>query len=315
MNIADIPPLFGINGVTDTVPVSSGHINSTFRVTAAEGEFILQSLNRNVFRSPDAVMGNIFAVEKAFSTGTDERVGVPGYLTCGGRNFTEYCGEVWRMYRFVRPEEASGEREYLAGLAFGTFIRNTAGLTVRNTVDGYHDFDRYISRLRTLPCNEVPELCGELLELGETLGKVFSPLPKRVIHGDAKLDNVITGRKCTVIDLDTVMNGYAAIDFGDLVRSLGTTDTNMIRSAAEGFAEGLNGILSHAETESLYFGILWTTGELAARYLIDYITGEGYFIGKTQEQRLARAKDLAGHLHEFKRTETEIKDIIRSIWR
>jgi len=308
----EIPPLFGIDGAAEIVPVGSGHINTTLRVNAYEGEYILQSLNRNVFRDPTAVMDNISAVQRAFP-GTDDRIGIPEYLTCKGRNFAEYGGEVWRMYRFVRQEGSPDE--HLAGLAFGSFIRRVSGIRTVRTVDGYHDFDRYISRLGTLDCDEVPELCGELFRLGETLSEVFAPLPKRVIHGDAKLGNVITGEKCTVIDLDTVMEGYPAVDFGDLVRSLGTSDAERINAAAEGFAEGLDGLLSSAEADSLYYGILWTTGELAARYLIDYITSEGYFSGKTQEQRLGRARELAGQLRTFRNMETELKDIIRSIWR
>ena len=48
-------------------------------------------------------------------------------------------------------------------------------------------------------------------------------LPERVTHNDTKLNNVmmddVTGEGICVIDLDTVMLGLAAYDFGDMVRT------------------------------------------------------------------------------------------------
>ena len=306
---------FGI--IPDSTPeiLGTGHINSTYRLTSGGTDYVLQSLNPSVFTRPEAVMSNIAAVQKAFSRRDRTDVNIPEYLSAGDRNYVTADGKLWRMYRFISPENTGGCREHLAGLAFGSFIRTVSGITVSGAVEGYHDFHGYISRLASLPYNGSPELFGKLISLGKTIDEVFAPLPRRVIHGDAKLGNVITGTKCTVIDLDTVMNGYAAIDFGDLIRSLGTLDTDSIRAAAEGFAEGLDGLLSDAEVGSLCCGIFWVTGELAARYLIDYITGEGYFSDKTQEQRLERARELAEQLRTLMSMENDIKHIIRSIWR
>ncbi len=48
-------------------------------------------------------------------------------------------------------------------------------------------------------------------------------LPERVTHNDTKFNNVLlddaTGEGICVIDLDTVMPGLAAYDFGDMVRT------------------------------------------------------------------------------------------------
>ena len=47
-------------------------------------------------------------------------------------------------------------------------------------------------------------------------------VPLRVTHNDTKLNNVLldldTGEGLCVIDLDTVMPGFAAHDFGDSIR-------------------------------------------------------------------------------------------------
>src|ERR1700733_15707813 len=58
-------------------------------------------------------------------------------------------------------------------------------------------------------------LAGALLNAG---------LPERVTHNDSKLNNVLlddeSGEGLCVIDLDTVMPGLAAYDFGDMVRTM-----------------------------------------------------------------------------------------------
>ena len=52
-------------------------------------------------------------------------------------------------------------------------------------------------------------------------------LPLRVTHNDTKLNNVLidqaTGKGICVIDLDTVMPGLSAYDFGDSIRFGPTT--------------------------------------------------------------------------------------------
>ena len=47
-------------------------------------------------------------------------------------------------------------------------------------------------------------------------------LPLRVTHNDTKLNNILfdqeTGKGLCIIDLDTIMPGLAANDFGDSIR-------------------------------------------------------------------------------------------------
>lgn len=322
VELRSIPPLFGIESSCIILPMSSGHINSTYHVSGTEGEFVLQSLNRSVFRGPEAVMGNIAAVERAFSGSED--ICVPAFLTSGGRNFAEYGGEIWRMYPFAEADEAQGCKEYLAGKAFGTFIRLTAGIRLEPVISGYHDYGSYLRRLIGLTGSGDfhrfgTEAVTRLSALGEQLSGIFTPeLPHRNIHGDAKTANVVIGKRVTVIDLDTAMKGYAAIDYGDLIRSVSSSripDLTGIKAATDGFAEGLEGCLTSDEEESLYYGILWSVGELAVRYLTDCISGERYFRDKTPEDCLARAEELLDQLSSFISCEGEISGIISSSFR
>jgi hypothetical protein len=150
--------------------------------------------------------------------------------------------------------------------------------------------------------------------LGETLEQVFTvDFPKRNIHGDAKISNLILKKNCTVIDLDTVMQSYAAIDYGDMIRSVCPSELlelTVIRDVTNGFALGLDGILTDDEIYSLYYGILYVTGELAVRYLIDYLSDEKYFRCKTSADCLSRANELLRQLSVFISHGEEITSII-----
>lgn len=311
MELCRIPQLFGIEGGCSIAPLKTGHINSTYKVTAADGEYILQSLNRSIFRRPEDVMANISAVQQAFERSGRTGASVPEYLISDGRNYTETDGEFWRMYSYIEPDKSEG-KDHITGYAFGTFIRVVDGAELIPVIEGYHDFGWYYSRLRAV----APDGCTapELNELSSLLSSVFtSVIPRRNVHGDAKTDNVITGEIPTIIDLDTVMYGYAALDFGDMIRSLSTgsrPDLSRMEDAVRGFAEGLDGLLTSDEVSTLYYGILWTTGELAVRYLTDSMSREKYFRGKTEKECRDRAEELLGQLRIFLRLRGEIEDII-----
>lgn len=319
MELTEICRAFGLSGCTEAVPVSTGHINATYRVSCGEGEFILQALNTDVFPEPDTIEKNTAAVTKAFEVSGEERVRVPEWLYADGKLFLRNGESVWRMYRCAAAEDTAENRDFLAGYAFGAFIRIMSGTKEKLTcaADGYHDFERYFSRLKRFSGSGSIDsgILRRLSSLSDTLNEVFSAVPKRNIHGDAKTDNVITGSVCTVIDLDTVMEGYAAIDFGDLIRSVcgnGAADLSRVRAASSGYAAGCGGVLSRAEVDSLYYGILWTTGELAVRYLNDAASGERYFRNRTPAECLKRADELLGQLSAFINAGDELTGIIYS---
>ena len=317
MKVAELFP----GGKAETItPLSGGHINRTFIAVKNGVPFVLQSLNSSIF-SAEAVMSNIAQVEKAF-TGS-EGIRIPRYLPCGDRNFAEYGGEIWRMYQYAGGEPAADP--YRTGLAFGEFMRivNSRKLKLETALPGFHDIGGYFRKFTAAaaavpsrkPDSAVTVQLGRLLE---TLEQVFTPdIPKRAIHGDAKSANIVIAETPTVLDLDTVMTGYAALDLGDMVRSAmknGQPDMAAVSGIARGFAKGTAGLLSRAEVDSLYYGILWVTGELAMRYLTDYISGEGYFHRPAQEC-LARANQLLGQLRGFISSGDQITGLISEAFR
>lgn len=308
METERIPALFGVTGVRDISEVTTGHINRTFLVTADGGRYVLQSLNRGVFLRPEAVMANIAQTEAALVGRTD--IAVPHFLTCGGRNYADTGGEIWRIYAYCEGSACTRELRRV-GYSYGAFIRvmSGSGAAIEPVIEGFHDFGGYYDKLAAVcPAGEIPPA---LTALRERLADSFGGVPTRIIHGDAKTDNIIIGEPCTVLDLDTVMVGHAALDYGDMVRSVCThgVDTESIRELTRGFTDGLGGLLTDKEKASLYSGLLWVTGELALRYLTDFYSEERYFLGRTREACLGRSRELLAQLDAFLSAKAEIECI------
>lgn len=221
-------------------------------------------------------MNNILLIQKAFES--EESISVPHYLSCNDRNYVEVDGEIWRICEYIESKDNYSDKNYAHGYTVGRFLR------VVNS--GEFQFD-----------NSVPEL--------HSFNNNF---PKRNIHGDTKADNIIFGEKPVIIDFDMAMSGSINIDYGDMIRSV-TTDffsLNAIHQATAGFAEGLDGLLTDEEIESLYSGIILIINELAGRYH----AGNKSFPNKTPEQCLERERELILQLDEFCRHENEIIKII-----
>lgn len=266
-------------GLTDVVEVSGlrvGHINRTYCIACSSGRYILQSLNRDIFTRPEIIMSNISLIEQAFRG--EEDIAIPHYLSCGGRNYAELDGEIWRIYRYIEECSQAGNRSYAHGYAVGRFLMlvNSGGFEFGTPID-LHEF-----RL---------------------------DLPLRNIHGDTKADNIIFGRKTAVIDFDTSMRGYICADYGDMIRSVTTKgfDIRIVQEVTEGFADGLGGLLAPEEIDSLYTGIVLITEELAGRYH----GGNKNFPNKTPEQCFERENELKLQLKKIKEHQTEIEEIIR----
>lgn len=119
-------------------------------------------------------------------------------------------------------------------------------------------------------------------------------LPLRVTHNDTKLNNCLfdknTRKAICVIDLDTVMPGLRAYDFGDSIRFGATTaaedeqdlskvhfSLSLFESYTKGFLKSCGGSLTENEADSLPIGAKLMTLECGMRFLTDYLEGDTYF--------------------------------------
>ncbi len=153
-------------------------------------------------------------------------------------------------------------------------------------------------------------------------------IPLRVTHNDTKLNNVIldaaTMEPLCVIDLDTVMPGAAAYDFGDSIRfgantaaedecdlSLVSLSLPLFEAYARGFLGACGAHLTGAEKQSLPLGSWMMTMECGARFLTDYLDGDVYFSIHRPEHNLDRCRTQFALAADMERKQAEMDAIIR----
>lgn len=316
-----------------------GHINGTELVRTRAGDserlYVLQRINKNVFKRPDLLMENYVSVtefirEKIVREGGDpEREAVSIIRANDGKSYhIDEAGDYWRMLTYI-PDSISydkterPEQFYESAVTFGNFqymLRDYPADTLHETIPNFHNTPE---RYRQLIEAAEADACGryekvkadvdfararvdftEIFERAREEGR----LPIRVTHNDTKLNNVLfdkkTGRALCVVDLDTIMPGYAINDFGDSIRFGATTaaedesdlskvnfDIELFEMYLRGFIEGAKGGLTDAEIDLLPESAIMMTLECGMRFLADYLAGDTYFKISREGQNLDRARN------------------------
>jgi Ser/Thr protein kinase RdoA (MazF antagonist) len=306
---------FCINGrAMNFVPYGNGHINTTYLVTCdTTSRYILQKINKFVFKNPEQLMQNIVMVTQHLKKTANSRVLTVVSCTDGGMWHLDGNGEFWRMYDFVEEsvcketvESAEIFRE--SGAAFGRFINQMADFdasTLVETIPHFHDTPhRYQAFHRAVKTDAFDRAKLVQREIDFALAREdfastlinlqkSGDMPTRVTHNDSKLNNVLFHHKSLkalcVIDLDTVMPGLVTSDFGDSIRFGATTGAEdernldkvnfslpLYRAYREGFMTACDA-LNPCETEHLRHGAKMMTLECGLRFLTDYLNGDTYF--------------------------------------
>ena len=316
-------------------PFGNGHINRTYRVRAEDaGEgFILQRVNQYVFHHPDQVQENILAVtshlrKKILADGGDpDRETLRVIYTRDGKPWTlDGEGNWWRMFlnvadTFSMDLPDSPERFRKCGEAFGRFQRRLNDFPAESlweTIPDFHNTPRRMENLekaaRADTAGRLSEVRAELdfcLRRAEWIGRLTEglregKLPLRVTHNDTKLNNVLldrkTGEAICVVDLDTVMPGLMAYDYGEAIRTGACTAPEderdpdriqlslpLLRAYTRGFLSDL-GAITPEERQSLPWGARLMTLENGMRFLTDYLEGDVYFAVHRAGHNLDRAR-------------------------
>ncbi len=308
----------------------SGHINETYLVkTDAPHDYILQKVNRHVFPDVRGLMANIIAVTAHLRRQTDDPRRVLTLVPAVNGELYRITeeGECWRVYEFVtdslcldKPEDENDLKQ--SGVAFGRFQRQLASFPAQTLTEVIPHFHDTVDRYRQLKDAVREDRAGRLSscrretdmylahehEAGFLMDMLSrGDLPLRVTHNDTKLNNVMLDKRTRtplcVIDLDTIMPGLAANDFGDSIRFGASSaaederDTGKValllplfRAYAEGFLSACGETLTRAERETLPMGAKLMTLECGCRFLTDYLNGDVYFHVSCPDHNLVRAR-------------------------
>lgn len=239
--------------VLEMTPFGNGHINDTYLVEVMDGEerkqLVLQRINHEIFKSPEAVMENVQSVtshlkKKITAAGGDaERETLTVIEANDGKPYyKDEDGNYFRVDKLIEravsyDEVRVPEDFYESAVAFGRFQSMLADFPadqLHETIPGFHDTKARYQRFcqvvdedkmgRAAEMEQEIRFVKEHVRLTEILGEkqASGELPLRVTHNDTKLNNVMldaeTGKAVCVIDLDTVMPGLAVNDFGDSIR-------------------------------------------------------------------------------------------------
>ena len=343
---------FPTEGVpVDCRQIKSGHINETYLITTDTGaKYILQWINQFVFPNVNALMNNMSAISAYLAHRTGEKTAMISYMdTLDGHNYYDDGeGGAWRVYRFVDNSvclQAAETPEDFAesARAFGHFqyaLRDFPAETLEETIVNFHNTpDRYRQFRAAIAADAKQRAAGVRDDIAFALEReeracvlhkmrMDGTLPVRATHNDTKINNVLfdadTRKAICVIDLDTVMPGLSAYDFGDAIRFGAATaaedepdlakvslDLELFRAFTRGFLEACPS-LTDAEIDALAQGAYTMTVECGIRFLGDYINGDVYFSIDRPEQNRDRARTQFRLAADMERHWDEMRDIVRA---
>jgi hypothetical protein len=319
-----------------TAPFGKGHINYTYKVLYNQSgsivPYILQKINTDIFPEPHKVTENIKLVtdhqRKYYRNHHDSsRRHLTPVKSKANKYLFEDNGDFWRVffciesavtYEIMQDKEAA----YKAAKAFGEFQKTLLNLSAENLHVVIADFHNTPKRFEALDKAIESDVAGRVKDVQEEIkfvmdrrkeaGKLIEMyeqgrIPERIVHNDTKLNNIMfdvhSDESICVIDLDTVMPGFMAYDFGDMVRtatspveedemdvSKVTMQFSIFKALTKGFLETLGDSMTQDEKKSLVYGAYIIALEMIVRFLTDHINNDIYFRVHREGHNLDRAR-------------------------
>ncbi|MFA6843301.1 MAG: phosphotransferase [Bacilli bacterium] len=332
---------FRADNIIEFREITSGFVNMTYEVVFPKCHYVLQQINTNAFHSPFSVMNNIdlvsdYLMRKCLYEGKSVDDSCVRFVkTIYGQSLAIVDGTYWRCMEYLddsitymKVDDPKVFEEM--GKAVGDFHFLMYGFQTRlldDTIPHFHDTPlRFKNFIKIVNENKKTERYKETKEDIEffmkrsdqydylTIALENNKIGWRTCHNDTKTSNILinqdTKEFMCLIDLDTVMKGAIAYDYGDALRQGASTsaedepdlskvsiDRALVESFTKGFLYSLRprdgkSYISENELKSLYYGYLLMTLEVGIRFLGDYIDGDKYFrIDKNRpKQNLDRAR-------------------------
>ncbi len=326
-------------------PFGGGHINDTFLVTTTDARYILQRVNKNVFRT-EALVHNYNVFLKHLDN-YQQQANVkltPAILknTSGNYHIVDEEGYAWRLAEFIdgtlsyqiSPKPEISLQAAKAMGKFQLFLNTLPAVDFDFTIINYHNpanrLQAFKDAVAKAPENLLKKAEAEIefsikhQHIVNDYDAVADKLPQRVTHNDTKLDNMLFyGDDVLVIDLDTVMPSTVLFDYGDMVRtftspaaedekdeSKTTFRLDHFEALTRGYLEGLKGSLQPVEKNNLLLGARAIIYEQTLRFLTDYLLGNPYYKVKYPEHNLVRTKTQVALLSAIEQNKNRLQEFI-----
>ncbi|NLO71166.1 MAG: aminoglycoside phosphotransferase family protein [Porphyromonadaceae bacterium] len=316
-------------------PLKKGFANESFIVESKDPGsewYFLQKINHKFFKNITGLQNNIRLVTDHLRKKLAER----GYADLerrvlqlipakdGSLFYKDDEGNFWRVYVFIRNTKSfdtiTPELAYKAGLAFGDFQSMLADLPsdmMIEIIPNFHNMEFRLEEFREAVKNDAADRMKNVhwmvKELESRADDMCIPerlhregkLPKRIIHYDTKLSNILfdeNDEPICIVDLDTVMPGYVLSDYGDFMRSAANTgaedDENLenigvnfsiFEAYTKGYMEKAKGFLVPTELGNLAFGVKLQSYMQTVRFFTAYLNDSTYYKTKSPEHNWKRA--------------------------
>ncbi len=337
---------YGFDNTATVSVFGSGLINSTWKVSTSDDEYILQRVNDSVFKTPKDISANIELIGDYLSAFHPTYKFVAPIKSSAGEEMIHLEEEgYFRMFPFVKGSHTidvveTPEQAYEAAAQFGKFTDRLKDFDVSKlkiTIPGFHNLaDRYKEFLLAVDNGneqriaESKELINTLISYKDIVTvyeqiKMDAAFKLRVMHHDTKISNVLfdnNNKGICVIDLDTVMPGYFFSDVGDMMRtylspvSEEEKDFVMIeiredfyRAIVRGYYSGMKGNLTTTEKDYFFYAGEFMIYMQAIRFLIDHLNNDIYYGAKYTGHNFIRAANQLTLLKKLK----EKKNLLSAI--
>ena len=360
-NFTDIIAHFNTEGENFEISnFGSGHINDTYLVKSGTGVhpgYLLQKINSFVFKNIDGLMNNMQYVLNHLKQKVSKAGGNPDkeVLTListktGKYYYKDEQYNYWRMTCFLEDTKSydlvtTKQQAQQGGVAFGKFQYLLSDLDPKILIDTIPDFLNIEKRLADFKIAIQKDTVGRLKKVQSEVDFLNSwaaamneipklggagILPVRITHNDTKFNNILLDKgnniQC-VIDLDTVMPGYVAFDFGDAIRTiinmaaedeadLSAIQLNipLFKEFTKGYLSQTSSFLTDAELKSLIMGVLLLPYMQSIRFLTDYLNGDVYYKTHFEEHNLQRTHAQMQLFKMLELNRKELENIVQTEW-
>jgi Ser/Thr protein kinase RdoA (MazF antagonist) len=328
-------------------PLVGGLINTTWKITFGDQQYILQRINDSVFKKPYELAANIEMLDQYLATHA------PGYLFVSPiKNIhnksivQDHQQGYFRLFHFVKGSHTinvvtAADQAFEASRQFGKFTRLLSGFDTTQlnlTIPDFHNlalrYSQFEDAIRNGNSDRIKQsesLIGDIrshqyiLDSFEKIKKIAS-VPTRVTHNDTKISNVLFddhGKGICIIDLDTVMPGYFISDVGDMMRTYLSPATeeeknfNLIevrddffRAIVQGYLCSMGDELNPDEKELIFYSGLFLIYMQAIRFLADYCNNDSYYGAKYEDHNFVRAGNQLQLLKKLEEKRSVFQNLI-----
>ena len=315
------------------IPLSQGLINQTYELQTAQGAFILQNINTQVFKDPYAIDHNIKSIGQYYNTTVPDQLYTHLVPNLRGETLIEWEGKYYRAFKkiegFALDVLTNADQAKEAAHQFGKFTASLSEFPIealKVTIPHFHDLAlRYHQFEQALIHGDTKRMdiakdAIQFLQSHQSYVKKWLDFTSnkeallRVTHHDTKISNVLfkDDAAICVIDLDTTMPGYFISDVGDMCRTYlcpvneACQDLNQIKvlperwtAIQEGYLKAMGEFLTSFEKDHFKFSGQCIIYMQALRFLTDFLELDRYYRVERPGQNLDRTNNQIQLLIEF----------------